>query len=653
MAGDPKQVSAGGGVAGIADLLKLFGGTTGTTQNTADISGLQALQGDLQNPNFEGLLQAVFQQAAGQTPGLQARMSNAVGARSGQNGAVQAMLQKLLQDTTIKAQGQLVQQQQQNQQLRGQTAGQIAGATGGQKTTSGTNMGKAATGLGALQALGALKPENLKKAYDGVSGFFNSGGGELGSTASSAGDLIDLGNFSIGGELGSDAASGVFGDVGFGEAAAGLGDLFQSADYTSGLGETVDFSSGATDAASTAGDSSWLGDAWEGVTDFFGFADGGMVGRDGKRTIVRRHLEEAEERENEAMGHGKATKKAEKDSEDAETKALLAKMNSSRNPKTGKASDDYDKSSKLVDKSTGIRFANGGEVNVRAGGGRRSSTPGYTPDNILQTLAGQGRSGLNPARSMSAQSMRTPDEPNDGTGLENSNNFSLGVGTQTAAHQAQTQSVINAFMQALVTQNPLTFAKAAFSNDLGKQAQMNEVNKAPDPMAALAAYQGWLSPEAATALGSDNLAIAANAVAMNQKIDPMDAMLGLTGAFGTAPGTATASAGSGVGGMGESANESAASEGADGAEGSVGSDGAGGSGEEGAGGTGGESTGAESGFKNGGKLQGPGTGTSDSIHARVSKGEYIVPADVVSQLGVQFFDDLRDNFHTFVDSGQE
>jgi hypothetical protein len=49
-----------------------------------------------------------------------------------------------------------------------------------------------------------------------------------------------------------------------------------------------------------------------------------------------------------------------------------------------------------------------------------------------------------------------------------------------------------------------------------------------------------------------------------------------------------------------------------------------------------------------GLLQGPGTGTSDSIQmpmAHVSNGEYIMSADVVKKLGPQFFDMLQAAFH--------
>jgi hypothetical protein len=47
----------------------------------------------------------------------------------------------------------------------------------------------------------------------------------------------------------------------------------------------------------------------------------------------------------------------------------------------------------------------------------------------------------------------------------------------------------------------------------------------------------------------------------------------------------------------------------------------------------------------GGHISGPGTGISDSIHAMVSDGEYVIPADVVKRKGVEFFDKLLEKHH--------
>lgn len=46
----------------------------------------------------------------------------------------------------------------------------------------------------------------------------------------------------------------------------------------------------------------------------------------------------------------------------------------------------------------------------------------------------------------------------------------------------------------------------------------------------------------------------------------------------------------------------------------------------------------------GGKVKGPGTGTSDSIPVRVSAGEYVIPAHVVKAKGTEFFDKLLEAY---------
>jgi hypothetical protein len=58
--------------------------------------------------------------------------------------------------------------------------------------------------------------------------------------------------------------------------------------------------------------------------------------------------------------------------------------------------------------------------------------------------------------------------------------------------------------------------------------------------------------------------------------------------------------------------------------------------------SGGDTSGGDvPGFAGGGRVRGPGTGTSDSILARVSDGEYVMPKRAVDFFGVGFFDALR------------
>jgi len=49
---------------------------------------------------------------------------------------------------------------------------------------------------------------------------------------------------------------------------------------------------------------------------------------------------------------------------------------------------------------------------------------------------------------------------------------------------------------------------------------------------------------------------------------------------------------------------------------------------------------------NGGEVDGPGGPVDDKIPARLSDGEYVVPADVVKAKGVEFFDKLKEKYHT-------
>jgi hypothetical protein len=53
--------------------------------------------------------------------------------------------------------------------------------------------------------------------------------------------------------------------------------------------------------------------------------------------------------------------------------------------------------------------------------------------------------------------------------------------------------------------------------------------------------------------------------------------------------------------------------------------------------------------------QGPsdGTGIDDQVHAKVSVGEYIVPADVVHAKGKEFFDKLLSRYHTPADQQRQ
>lgn len=58
------------------------------------------------------------------------------------------------------------------------------------------------------------------------------------------------------------------------------------------------------------------------------------------------------------------------------------------------------------------------------------------------------------------------------------------------------------------------------------------------------------------------------------------------------------------------------------------------------------------GFAEGGYVSGAGTGTSDSIPARLSNGEYVIKASAVKNLGVDFLDRLNNSSSSFKGSGR-
>jgi hypothetical protein len=54
----------------------------------------------------------------------------------------------------------------------------------------------------------------------------------------------------------------------------------------------------------------------------------------------------------------------------------------------------------------------------------------------------------------------------------------------------------------------------------------------------------------------------------------------------------------------------------------------------------------------GGSISGPGTGTSDSIPAKLSDGEYVIDAKTVQALGADFFQAIQAHFNPTAIAGQ-
>lgn len=230
-------------VKNIASLLQLMGGTQTTqTTNPGDTAALQNVLGQLQGADYNAMLQSIFQQAGGQIPGLQQALGNAIGARSGNNSAVQAALSKLLQQTSVAAQDQIAKQQLTNQQTQVQAGQAVANATKGTQSTQqqGTNLKAGATNLAKGTALlqllsAATKATGTNTIQDAVKSIFGAG------TAAPAGGFMgpvqqqDMPALNFGGNMGAMISAPQMSFAGLSSGAPGLSinDILSSAPQAS------------------------------------------------------------------------------------------------------------------------------------------------------------------------------------------------------------------------------------------------------------------------------------------------------------------------------------------------------------------------------------------------------------------------------------
>ena len=150
------------------------GGQTATT-TTTNTEPLQNVLSQLQGVDYNAMLQGIFQQAAGQIPGLQSAYGRAVGARSSGNAPMQAVLQSLLQQTALAGQNQVATQQNQNLQTQTQAASAMTGKK--QITTKNSQLGQLAAIIGLAQAatkLGGYK--TVQEMLGAVTGTGTGGG---------------------------------------------------------------------------------------------------------------------------------------------------------------------------------------------------------------------------------------------------------------------------------------------------------------------------------------------------------------------------------------------------------------------------------------------------------------------------------------------
>ena len=611
-------------LAGVAALLQTLGGQRQTTTTSpGDISALQQVFAQGQNFDPNALLQTIFQQAGGQIPGFQRAFGNAVGARSGGNSAVSAALQKLLMETSLAGQEKVAAQTLQNQQNQGQVAGSIANATKGTTSSqkTGTDMGQALKLLMMMQLAGKTGVTDKLGSIFGVGGA--SGGGTTGTasapaatapaaTQSAAPAAISSpvsGGLPVGTALG--AAGDIFSQPGMGSMdwtnGATLADGFASfsdmfADQANNLAtmegiDPMDALMGVTDGFGTitGGGSNFIDDLLSGIGSIFGFADGGLVGRDGQSTTDEEKIEDSVQRR----------------------------------------FDPGNTNNQVLDLIRELmpQFADGGIVTGPSRGNR--------PVNTLQSANPITTGAVNSP--MVQQPATRPQQQPGG-------NTNIGSGTTGI----NLSNVINDGASVGAPGTP--GGNAGISQGMASAIGLGLGLLGMGPMGGVVA--GMLSPNATpgSVLGNQLgavLGLPVNAVtnAVTNTLAPTtDGQTG--GGYNSTAGISAGEPGvandfgaisSGVTGpgavegidlgqlgfdLGDALGASDAAAGDNGAVGDAAAAGIGGGG-----------------MKNGGEVKGPGSGTSDSIIARLSDGEYVIPADVVDTIGVDFFDALRAAIH--------
>jgi hypothetical protein len=591
----------------LVQIANLLGGQK-TTTNAGDTSAITSALAGLKGQNYDAMLQSIFQQAAGSIPQLANRMQNAAGARSGSNSAMAAALQDLLKTTTISAQDQLAKQQLANLQTQVQGGSAVAQATKGTTTKSGTDLMQTAKMLAMLQGASKLglfgdeKPapttgKTLAPVSDATPVPVNS----FLTQDLTAQNVIPQSTFTGGGQ-----------DISY------LDAMFaapEPAPYVPDMA-TYDY-----------------GQQYEPVYDMGdqGFADGGKV---------------------------EAKEPVEPDDKMTPANSLVA-------GDTVAINLSFETFRKMLGDSLGKPegYADGGRVS--AAGSRRSSNPTVNVQSPLASLASNvgtpsaaaagllglsalGQSGGNvPAGAIMSpmtgggatpyvdpeigqalamsSALSTLAKTNGYQGLPSEVGLAAGLANSSDTNDAaragaKYAATTKAGSEAIKEQTGFTGGEVLTAYNVAKALDEG------DEAAAINSAMWYVSPPVAAAntvsqmLGGPDIGtvtVDAGEWVDDEVLQPVGDVLGDAG-------DAVSDVVSGAGNL-----ISDVASGIGGAVSDVGS-----------------SIGDFFGWKEGGHIQGPGTGTSDSIPARLSDGEYVIPADVVDKMGVEFFDMLRASLHT-------
>jgi hypothetical protein len=477
-------------------------------------------------------------------------------------------------------------------------------------------------------------------------GFDYSGTEIAGAAGEVAGDAIN------GLDLGADYS---FGDVGADIGGADFGVDPGSIDYTG------DFS------FDDFGPGDWGG-------DLFDFADGGLVTKDGNESLLKRKfVNVGAEKAFDSGGDEPVAAKSSNTSGSGNESGVdffrkVPQKTAGNDPRAAEQKPNRSMAVRIIDKITGRDktpgYATGGIVDItnmglRAKGPDSQTSLGtsgqaeqainsvLTRQNLNQqgSVAGQsgavrsgGTGAVNTAtaNSGSRQPIRRR-EPGRIGEFSDAGSSGVGEGTTngtvgTPSENAAAIGGLAATAVGLATGVPGLAVGLAMDAIGIPNSSMNPVSNAVSAVASMisnAVGMDAMSTAAATASAnnpsptqSDDNAAVANAIAVDENMDPMDALIGMLDESSTATGVSdndgTSAEGGGIGGSGNSAGDGSGSDGS---------------------GDGGASASAAT----GGMIRGKGTSTSDSIKANLSDGEYVIRASVVQALGKDFFDQLNNS----------
>lgn len=626
-----------------ANWLNLLGGTK-TTSSPGDTSALQSTLGQLQGTDYQAMLQAIFNQAGGQIPGLQQALGNAMGARSGGNSAVQAALQKLLASTSTNAMDQVAKLQAQNMQTQANVGANIAQATQGTTKKTGTDVGgglaDAAKLLAIMQGVQKLGIPDMFKDSAKTGAAQTTAAAPVTSTAmQTAAPLASADapvfDYSLGGAAGASSPFSIgsgftgadyslpdtnYSNVGLQAPDTGSAYDYQlgSYDYGLGSGSTADAGLSYTPSYEVADYTT----PWDFEADYSfadggmvkkpdGYADGGTVRAGGSRRSANPSIVPLTPQQSLAGGTAE------------ELRGQFGVQGAGPAGTTATVSNS-DIANRLA--SSGALSSGGsGNGNVSFGG-----TPGMSPGafgnavgkigavNSLSGLTGGGTLGPGMGVLGLAGGLANAKDPTDALGKVGTFAANMAAPGLGAAINFGMNPSMPAGINTVASMTPL----GAAYNALASLAGFANVGEVAENAMALANPNQAMTPEqqsiqATERSNPNSFGLTSQANAMEG--DALGNLMGLTNSFGTGSG------GSGNG------------------YGNSGNGGYGGS----TGGYGGSyGSGSVGGFVDGGPIDGPGTGTSDSIPTNLSDGEFVISADVVKTLGEDFFNQLQAAFHT-------